>query len=71
MASNQFLNIYLKIVLCLMGMGFVGYFAYPSLIAWDFSDRMDLLRGLVFIGFAYLLFRCLKELTSRNRPDRS
>ena len=64
MAGKKFLNVYVKIVLCLLGMGIMAYFIYPSVQAGEFSDRMTIARGLVFLGFGYLLVQSIRETLS-------
>ncbi|MBI4965833.1 MAG: hypothetical protein HY913_21325 [Desulfomonile tiedjei] len=61
MAGNKFLNPYLKMVLCLLGMALMGYFLYPAVQAGEFSDHMTIVRALVFLGFSYLLMQSVRE----------
>jgi hypothetical protein len=62
MAGNRFLNSYLKIVICVLGMAVMGYFLYPAIEAGTLTDKLNLIRGLVFIGFAYLFVQSVKEV---------
>lgn len=61
MAGIKFLNAYVKIALCLLGMGIMAYFLYPSVQTGDFSDHLTIVRALVFLGFSYLLIQSIKE----------
>jgi len=62
MAGKKFLNPILKIVLCLVGMMLMGYFLYGSIQAGEPSDRVTIVRALVFLGFTYLLVQSIKDL---------
>lgn len=62
MAGKKFLNSYLKIVICSLGMAVMAYFLYPAMQSGEFSDKLNVIRGLVFIGFAYLLVQSVKEV---------
>lgn len=62
MAGNKFLNPLIKIVLCVLGMGLMAYFLYPAVQAGEFHDNLTLIRGLVFLGFGYLLFQSIREI---------
>jgi hypothetical protein len=63
MAGIRFLNPFLKIVLCVVGMLAMGYSLYPFFPWGLFSDTVTVLRFLVFLGFAYLLVSGLMELS--------
>jgi len=62
MAGKKFLNPILKIVLCLVGMMLMGYSLYGSIQAGEPSDRVTIVRALVFLGFTYLLVQSIKDL---------
>jgi hypothetical protein len=62
MATKDFLNVYIKIALCLLGMGLMAYFIYPSVQAGEFSDHLTIVRVLVFLGFSYLLVQSVRKL---------
>jgi len=64
MAGKKFLNVYVKILLCLLGMGIMAYFIYPSVQAGEFSDYLTIARALVFLGFCYLLVQSIREALS-------
>ena len=66
MAGIKFLNPILRIVLCGAMMAVLGYYLYPVLKSGDVTERMTIIRGLVFLGFAYLLVQSLRELFSRR-----
>jgi len=61
MAVKKFLNVYVKIVLCLFGMGIMVYFLYPSVQAGELTDHLTIVRALVFLGFSYLLIQSVRE----------
>lgn len=62
MAGKRFLNSYLKIVICLLGMAAMVYFLYPAIDAGTLTDRLNLIRGLVLLGFTYLFVQSVKEV---------
>ncbi len=62
MAGIKFLNAYVKIVLCVLGMGIMAYFIYPSVQMGDFGDNLTIVRALVFLGFSYLFVQSLKQV---------
>jgi hypothetical protein len=62
MAGKKFLNPLLKIVLCIVGMVILAYYASPAIMAGDFYDRMTLVRLGVFLGFTYLLVQSVREI---------
>jgi hypothetical protein len=62
MVGHKFLNPALKIILCLLGMLAMGYFIYPELEAGTFSDKLTIIRALVFSGFAYLLAQSVRDM---------
>jgi len=62
MAGKKFLNPILKIVICLTGMILMGYFLYPSVSSGNFEDSLTIVRGLVFLGFTYLLVQSIKQM---------
>ncbi len=62
MAARNFLNPYLKIMLCLAGMIVMGYFLYTPFEDWATYDHLTIARALVFLGFTYLLVQTLREL---------
>ncbi|MBI5251958.1 MAG: hypothetical protein HY912_20895 [Desulfomonile tiedjei] len=68
MAGLRFLNPLLKVVLCLLGMGVMGFFLYESISSGTSDDRMTIVRALVFLGFAYLFVKAAADLV-RQRKD--
>lgn len=68
MQGKRFLNPIVKIVLCVAGMLTMGYFLYPVLLGSSPWDRLAIVRGLVFLGFTYLLIRSIRDL---SRPGGS
>jgi len=62
MAGKRFLNSYLKIVICVLGMAAMGYYLYPAFETGDLTEKLNVIRGLVFIGFAYLFIQSVKEV---------
>lgn len=66
MPGKRFLNPVVKIILCAAGMVTMGYFLYPVVLSDSPVDRLVLVRGLVFLGFAYLLAQGIRDL---RRPD--
>jgi hypothetical protein len=62
MAGNKFLNPFIKIGLCLLGMGLMAYFLYPSVQTGEFGDNLTIIRALVFLGFGYLFVQSLREV---------
>lgn len=67
MAGRKFLNPLVKVVLCVMGVASMAYLLYPDIMRGDFSDRLTIVRVLVFLGFSYLLAQSVKEIL--NRPN--
>jgi len=62
MAGKKFLNPILKIVICVTGMILMGHYLYPSVRSGDFGDNLTIVRGLVFLGFTYLLVQSIKQM---------
>lgn len=65
MAGKKFLNPLVKIVLCAVGMVVMGYFLYLAAQSGTLTDRMTIVRGLVFLGFTYLLAASIREYLTR------
>ena len=62
MAGIRFLNSYVKIAICVAGMACMGYFLYPAVWYGESADGLMVIRGLVFLGFTYLLIRSVQEI---------
>ena len=62
MAGKKFLNPTLKIAVCLIGMLVMGYVLYPSVRSGTIGDSVTIVRGLVFLGFAYFLVQGIKQI---------
>ncbi len=49
----------------------MGYSLYPMFPSGLFDDAMTMVRGLVFLGFAYLLVVSLMDIVrSAGRPNK-
>lgn len=66
MAGKKFLNPFLRIAICIMGMLVTGYFLYPSVQSGTVEDSLTVMRALVFIGFTYLLGQSIKQMLERR-----
>ncbi len=64
MAGKKFLNPFLKAILCVIGVAVVGYYLFEAVQQGQALERLNLVRWLVLIGFAYLLYQSVKDLTS-------
>ncbi len=62
MAGKNFLNPILKVAICVLGILVMGYFLYPSVVSGTVEDNLTIVRGLVFLGFAYLLVQSIKQI---------
>ncbi|MEW6533100.1 MAG: hypothetical protein AB1473_19875 [Thermodesulfobacteriota bacterium] len=62
MAEKNFLNPLLKVVLCAGGMLLMGYYLYMASLEGTLYEQLNIIRGLVFLGFAYLLAQSLRQL---------
>lgn len=62
MAGKNFLNLNLKILLCLFGTSLIGYFVYDSLATNAPFDITFVVRILTLLGFIYLLIQSVKTL---------
>ncbi len=62
MAGKKFLSPLLRIVLCAAGMLILGYFIASTFRDGTFGDLTDLLRLVVFLGFAFLLVRGILDI---------
>jgi len=62
MAGKKFLNSYLKIAICVLGMAIMAYFLWPAIQEGKLSENLTMVRGLVFLGFGYLLVQSVREL---------
>ena len=67
MAGAKFLNPLLKSVLCGVGMVVMGYYLYDAVQQGQAMERLNILRGLVFLGFSYLLYRSLRDVLDNSR----
>ena len=70
MAGKKFLNPFIKIIICLLGLFILGYFSHASLrdvVLGDGSaDKILVVRLLVMIGFLYLLAQSVREIIKRD-----
>jgi hypothetical protein len=62
MAGKKFLNSYLKIFICAIGMSVMAYYLYPAMQAGELHDKLNLIRAIVFLGFTYLLVQSVREV---------
>jgi hypothetical protein len=62
MLGKEFLNPTLKIILCLAGMVVMGYYLNDAIQTETFSDKLTIVRALVFLGFSFLLVRSVKDM---------
>jgi hypothetical protein len=72
MAGIKFLNPYVKVAICAAGMACMGYFLYPALRSGEGTNGLTVIRGLVFLGFTYLLIRSILEIiegAARHRKN--
>jgi ABC-type Fe3+ transport system permease subunit len=65
MAGKQFLNPFLKLVLCVFGTSLIGFYVYESVISGANHDATFFVRILVLLGFIYLLFQSAREIISK------
>ena len=70
MAGIKFLNPYVKVAICAAGMASMGYLLYFALRSGEGTDGLTLIRGLVFLGFTYLLIRSIQEIAGGGARDR-
>jgi hypothetical protein len=70
MVSNKFLNPILRLVICAVMLVILGYYLYPAALAGDITDRMTMIRGLVFLGFTYLFVQSVREILSHRQIRR-
>lgn len=66
MEGKRFLSPIAKIILCAVGMVTMGYFLAPVVLNASPLDRLAIVRGVVFIGFTYLLIRSIREVSKRD-----
>ena len=66
MAGMRFLNPYLKVVICLIGISLMAYLLYPDIQAGLLYDIAIIGRLLLFIGFVYLLAKSVKQIIGRQ-----
>ncbi len=66
MAGLKFLNPILKAILCGIGIGVMGYYLYDAFQNGQAMERLNIVRGLVFLGFCYLMYRSLKEVVDAS-----
>ncbi|MBM4327877.1 MAG: hypothetical protein FJ118_12025 [Deltaproteobacteria bacterium] len=62
MAERNFLNPLLKAALCAGGMFLMGYYLYHASLEGALYEQLNIVRGLVFLGFSYLLAQSLRQL---------
>jgi hypothetical protein len=67
MAGKKFLHPLLKMVLCVVGILTMGYFLHHSFEQGTWTEWTNFVRGLVFLGFAYLLVQSIRDFASRFR----
>jgi hypothetical protein len=70
MVGNKFLNPILRLVICAAMLVILGYYLYPAAASGDLTDQMTIVRGLVFLGFAYLFAQSVRELLSHRQVRR-
>jgi|UniRef100_A0A7C4AT51 hypothetical protein len=63
MAGKKFLNPFLKAILCVIGVAVMGYYLLEAVQQGEALERLNLVRWLVLMGFAYLLYQSVKDLT--------
>jgi hypothetical protein len=70
MAGKKFLNPFIKIIICLLGLLILGYFSHSSLrevVLGDGSaDKILVVRLFVMIGFLYLLAQSVREIMKKD-----
>jgi hypothetical protein len=66
MAGKKFLNPYLKVGLCLIGLTLMGYFLAQQIQSGDDYDRLFYFRAIVFGGFLFLLIRSITDMLNRS-----
>jgi hypothetical protein len=69
MAGARFLSEHVKILICILGMLCMGYLIYPAIAAGEFTDRLTVGRGLVFLAFAFFLVRNVANVVRRTPKD--
>jgi hypothetical protein len=62
MAGKNFLNPLLKMILCSIGIFAMAYYLIPALQSDKPIETLDGIRGLVLLGFGYLLIQSLRQL---------
>jgi hypothetical protein len=70
MVGKTFLNPILRLIICGAMMLVLGHYLYPALTSGDVSERMTIVRGLVFLGFTYLFVQSVRELLSQWQDRR-
>ena len=70
MAGARFLSQHVKILICLIGMLCMGYLIYPAITAGEFTDRLTIGRGLVFLAFTFFLVRNVAGVVSGAPEDK-
>lgn len=70
MAGKKFLNPVGRIILCAIGMLVMGYFLLPAIQSGDYSDRITIVRGLVFLAFGFLLVRSIAQVWYGSGSER-
>jgi len=71
MAGKKFLNPYLKVALCLVGLLLMGYFLLQQVQSGDEYDRLFFFRAIVFAGFLFLFIRGVTEILNRSENSRA
>jgi len=67
MAGLKFLNPVLKSILCGIGIMVMGYYIYEAVQQGQAMERLNLVRGVVFLGFSYLLYHSVREVMGNSR----
>ncbi len=66
MTANKFLNPILKAIVCSTGALIMGYLLVPQIMSGEPYDHLILTRGVVFLGFLYLLVQSVREILQRR-----
>lgn len=69
MAGKKFLNPYVKIILCSLGIVVMGYFLYQNIQAGELYVGTPLIRALAFVAFLYLLIQTLRDLLGHRNQN--
>lgn len=69
MAGLRFINPYIKIVICLIGAAVMLYYLREAVVTGDYEDNMNIVRGLVFLAFVYLLGKSVMQIMQGSTED--